>query len=150
LTCLLAFHRVGRRMKRSNDDRSLVYLTGLSILWAAIALIGYFDALARIQKLVAAGQGLTSFGPIAASMNLVGSSMFVCFALICCATAYYLYLMSTRQEAFDNTLTEMNTRMQDQQQILRQLLRAYYAEKPLSLTGKPLAFPQEIKESEGF
>jgi hypothetical protein len=137
-------------MKHPNDSRTLTCLTLLSILWGAIALLGYFEVLASIQKLVAEGQSLTSFGPIVASMNLVGFSIFVCFALICCAAAYYLYLMFTHQEAFDNTLTEMNTRMQDQQQILRQLLRAYYTEKPLSLTGKPPAFPQEIKESEEF
>lgn len=150
MTYLLALHRVDRPMNHSNNGRSLSYLALLSILWAAIALLGYFEVLARIQKLVATGGGLTSLGPITTSMNLVGFSMFVCFAICCCAAAYYLHIMSTHQEAFNRTLTALNTNVQDQQQILRQLLRAYYAEKPLILTGKPLAFPEEIKKSEGF
>lgn len=137
-------------MKLSNDYPALLYLTLLSILWAAIALMGCFEVLVRIQKLVATVGGLTNFGSIVTSMNLVVFSMFVCFAVCCCAAAYYLYLMSTYQKGFNRMLTEINTQMQDQQQILRQLLRAYYAEKPLSLTGKPLTFPREIKESKGF
>jgi len=137
-------------MTHSNNGRSLSYLALLAVLWAAIALLGYVDVLANIQKLVVAGEGLTSLGPIATSMNLVGFSIFVCFAICCCAAVYYLHLMFTHQEAFNRTLTELNTNVQDQQQILRQLLRAYYAEKPLGITGKPLAFPHEIKESEGF
>lgn len=137
-------------MNQSNNGRTISCLVLLSILWAAIALMGYFDVLAGIQKLVTTGESLTSFGQIATSMNFVGFSIFVSFAICCCTVAYYLHLTSTRQEAFNMILTELNTNVQDQQQILRQLLRAYYAEKPLSLTGKPLVFTEELKKSEGF
>lgn len=137
-------------MNQSENGRSLGYLALLSILWASISLLGYFDVLAKIQKLVSAGEGLTSLGPITTSLNLIGFSVFVCFSICCCAAAYYLHTMSTHQDAFSKTMTELDTTVQDQQQILRQLLRAYYAEKPLSINGKPLAFPREIKEAEGF
>jgi len=135
-------------VKRSSDYLQLIYLPLIPILWAAVALLGYFEVLVRIQKMVAGVEGLTSFDPIATNMNLVGFSIFVCFAGCCCIVTYYLYIIYTRQEGFNRTLTEMNTQVQDQQQILRQLLRTYYAEKPLSLTEKPLTFQQKIKESE--